>query len=451
MNGEPTAIAGRPGEPAYPPVRIAWWAVAVFFLLYMLSFIDRSLLNLLVGPIRASLGISDFQISLLQGLSFALFYTAFGIPLGRLVDRGPRRRIICLGILLWSLATAGCGLAGRYWQLLLGRIGVAVGEATLAPAAYSLLSDLFPPHRLALPMSIMGTGAAVGSAAAAIIGGIVIGAVPASGMVVPLLGHLAGWQLAFIVAGLPGLLLAPVIFTVAEPARRAVESFGRPHEPSRAIRHILADRALYGGHFIGFGLYSLINYGITTWLPTFFIREHGWSPTSAAVATGWLALFGVVPGGVMMGFAVDRWFASGRRNAHLLFFAGAAIVQMLFVIAAMAATSAAWCIALLVPQQMLAGFTGVAAAALQITTPERMRGEVSAIYLLVFNLIGLGLGPSVVAGFTDFVFADDMKVGASIALTFIVFAPLCAVLMLVAARRMPQAVLRQTAGAGDNG
>ncbi|NBB52620.1 MFS transporter, partial [Rhizobium sp. CRIBSB] len=152
------------GEEAYAKPAVAWWSVAVFFLLYGIAFLDRQMLNILVVPIKETLDISDFQISLLQGFTFAVFYTIVGVPIGWFIDNGPRRKVVFLGLIVWSVASSACGLAFRFWHLMLGRIGVAAGEAVLAPAAYSMLSDIFPPNRLALPMSIMGTGAALGGA-----------------------------------------------------------------------------------------------------------------------------------------------------------------------------------------------------------------------------------------------------------------------------------------------
>ncbi|HEY6869246.1 MAG TPA: MFS transporter [Novosphingobium sp.] len=421
-----------PDQANYPRPVIAWWSVAVFFLLYNLSFLDRQMLNLLVVPIRATLGVSDFQVSLLQGFAFAVFYTAVGVPIGWLVDHRPRRRIICLGIVLWSFAASGCGLAARYWQLALGRIGVSVGEATLAPAAYSLLSDTFPPGRLALPMSIMGTGASLGSALSAVAAGFIVEAVPPGGFAVPVLGSLVGWQLALLVTGIPGLIFAPLVYTIPEPRRRGDE---RPAAAGRgeAARLIWIRRRFYLCHFFGFGLYSMCNYGVTAWAPTFFMRHHHWSLKQAALTIGSLTLLAGVTGGTLMGLAVDRWYSRGRKDAHLVFFAGCAAVQMAAVAGLVLVPDGRTAVAFLTAQMAVASFTGVAGAALQIVTPGRMRGQVSAVYLLVFNLIGLGCGPSIVAFFTDFVFHDDTMVGWSLLLTHLLFAPLAAWLMLTAA------------------
>lgn len=189
------------------------------------------------------------------------------MPIGWLVDNGPRRRIICLGIVLWSFAASGCGLAARCWQLALGRIGVSVGEATLAPATYSLLGDIFTPGKLALPMSIMGTGASLGGALSAVIAGYVVDAVPAGGMEVPFLGNFVGWQIALLLTGVPGLLFAPLVYTVPEPRRRAMtqtlQAESDRAQSGQALRYIWERRRFYLAHFFGFGLYSMCNYGVS--------------------------------------------------------------------------------------------------------------------------------------------------------------------------------------------
>lgn len=423
---------------AWPSATKGWWATFVFFILYSLSFVDRQMLNLLVEPIKHSLDATDFEISLLQGMTFAVFYTVFGLFIGGLVDTRPRRAIIFVGVVFWSVATAGCGLAVRYWQMAIARVGVAVGEASLAPAAYSLMSDLFPPKKLAMPMSVMGAGAPVGSALALLVGSIIIGIVPEGGVNVPLLGQLQGWQVAFLSVGIPGVLLAPLVFTFAEPVRRSVVVAGQSETvQTREVWSFLkGNRRFYLGHFLGFGIYSMVNYAVTAWTPTFFVRHHDFTIAEAGYAMGALILFVSMPGAILMGFLVDRWYASGRTDAHLRFFAIAFVIQTLATLGAFTASDPTIALALLIPQIALSGFTGVAAAALQITTPARMRGRVSAVYLLVFNLLGLGFGPSIVAALTDFVFRDEMLVGTSMIVTYLVFAPVGVLLMLWAAPEM---------------
>ena len=185
----------RDDDTAYPSSFRAWTSVSILMLAYVLSFIDRQILNLLVGPIRRDLVISDTQMSLLMGLSFALFYTVCGIPLGRLADTRSRRGVIAVGILFWSAMTAACGMARLYWQFLLCRIGVGVGEAALSPAAYSLIADSFAPERRATAISVYSMGVYLGSGLAFLLGGLVITFASAQGDVtLPVRG--VAWALA---------------------------------------------------------------------------------------------------------------------------------------------------------------------------------------------------------------------------------------------------------------
>ena len=158
----------------FPSPGYAWYVVGVLTVAYVFSFVDRQIIALLIGPIQRDLEISDTQISLLGGLSFAVFYTLFGIPIGRLADTKSRRAIISIGIAFWSVMTAGCGLTKRFWDLALMRMGVGVGEATLSPAAYSLIADYFPPHRRSTAMSVYSMGIYIGSGLAFILGGMVV-------------------------------------------------------------------------------------------------------------------------------------------------------------------------------------------------------------------------------------------------------------------------------------
>ncbi|MBF3358944.1 MFS transporter, partial [Pseudomonas aeruginosa] len=207
----------------YPSNLAAWTTVAILMVAYVLSFIDRQILNLLVGPIRRDLAISDTEMSLLMGLSFALFYTLCGIPLGRMADNRSRRGLILFGVLVWSAMTAACGLARSYWQFLTFRVGVGVGEAALSPAAYSLIADSFPRERRATAISVYSMGIYLGSGLAFLLGGLVIKFASAQGDVhLPLFGEVRPWQLIFLILGAAGVLFCLLLLAIREPARRGV-------------------------------------------------------------------------------------------------------------------------------------------------------------------------------------------------------------------------------------
>lgn len=199
----------------YPSSARAWATVAILMVAYVLSFVDRQILNLLVEPIRRDLAINDTQMSLLMGLSFALFYTVCGIPLGRVADTRSRRWLIAVGILFWSAATAACGMAKMYWQFLLCRIGVGVGEAALSPAAYSLIADSFPAERRATAISVYSMGVYLGSGLAFLVGGLVIQFASAQGDVtLPVLGEVRPWQLIFLILGVAGVFFTLLMLAI---------------------------------------------------------------------------------------------------------------------------------------------------------------------------------------------------------------------------------------------
>ena len=395
-------------------------------LVYVFSFIDRQILNLLVIPIRKDLAISEFEMSLLMGFSFALFYTFFGIILGRLADSKSRRTIIAVGFVLWSLFTAGCGLARNFVQMLLMRMGVGVGEAALSPAAYSLITDYFPKERRATALSVYSMGIYIGSGLAYMLGGVVYKWASAeAGWNVPLVGETRPWQVIFFIVGLPGVILALLVYTVREPARRGIKMIkaadGRMKAAQVPLRHvfdyILENKATFLCHNVGFALLSFSSYGSSSWVPTFLIRNHGWTGAQSGLVFGAIvAIFGTL-GIVAGGWLADRMAARGYRDATMRVGLIVSLAWLPFGAVYPLVPSDTWAVALMAPAVFLASAPfGVAPAAIQQIMPNAMRGQASAVYLFIVNLIGLGLGPSAVGGMTQFVFGDDYKVNYSLAI-----------------------------------
>jgi MFS family permease len=243
--GVQVETAGPKTKPRDTPSRATGgFVLSVLILAYTFAYIDRTLLSLLVQPIRHSLHISDLQLSLLSGFAFALFYTCLGLPIGRLVDTGSRRLIIVLGIAGWSTMTALCGLTSSFWQLFLARVGVGIGEAALSPGAYSLLSDVFPPRSLPRALSIYSAAIYIGSGLALIGGGALIGLAPR--LSVPGFGVLEPWQSLFVLVGLPGFGVALLMLTVREPARNGVSAALGRASLSDGTRYLWRRRRAYG-------------------------------------------------------------------------------------------------------------------------------------------------------------------------------------------------------------
>jgi MFS family permease len=230
------AAEAEVAQPAYG--RYAWWALALMVLVYAISFLDRQILSILAESIKADLGVNDAQLGFLYGTAFAVFYTLFGIPLGRLVDHWHRARLMAIGLTIWSLMTLLSGFASSLAVLAIARVGVGIGEASASPAAYSMLADYFPERRRALVLSIYSAGLYLGQAASMTLGGSISTWWDRSFDEVTAPLGLVGWQAAFIAVGLPGLLLAPLIWNLREPRRRVA-----PAARAHAGRHFLADLA----------------------------------------------------------------------------------------------------------------------------------------------------------------------------------------------------------------
>lgn len=386
-----------------------WFVVAILMIAYVFSFIDRQILNLLVGPIRRDLGISDTQMSLLMGLSFALFYTILGIPLGRLADSRSRRGLIAAGVVIWSVMTALCGIAKHYWQLFLFRVGVGVGEAALSPAAYSMIADYFPPSRRATAMSVYSMGIFIGSGLAFLLGGLVIHAVSSQGLVVlPLLGETRPWQLVFLILGATGVLFSGVFLLVREPPRSGVPA-GQTSLPfGDVVAYLWQNRRTVLNHNLGFAMLAFCSYGTSSWIPTFFIRSHGWDAGRVGVVYGTLVMIfgslGIIAGGRLADWWVRRGQADGALRVGIAASCLCTASGALYLLAPNGEMAAA----LMVPAIFALGMPfGAAPAALQEIVPNRMRGQTTAVYLFIVNLLGLGVGPTAVALVTDYVFADD--------------------------------------------
>jgi MFS family permease len=416
---------------AFPPARQAWYAVFILTIASVSSNIDRQIMSLLVGPIERDLGISDTQMSLLLGISFAIFYTILGFPIGRLADTRSRRAIMGWGIAAWSVMTAACGLARNYGQLLLARVGVGVGEASLGPPSLSFLADSFPRERMATAASVFGVGVFLGSGAAYLIGGQVVDAVSGPGAwTLPLLGSIRPWQTVFLVVGLPGVLIALLMLTVREPRRRGATRSGKAVPIGEIVTYLRAHAGTFVSHTFGYSLFVMVNYGTAAWLPSYLGRVHGWAPGRIGLYMGGATMtFGVL-GIILGGRAADAMLRRGMSDAKLRVGVIAAAGALASAIPLYLVRTDAWVIALLVPLNVFSAFPfGAAQAGLQEMTPSAMRAQVTALWLFVSNLVGFTLGPTAVAAATDFLFRSEGAVGSSILLVAAVGLSLAMVLL----------------------
>lgn len=446
----PAKAAASAPTPPWPRPAYSWYVVFILLLAYTLSFIDRMILSLLVTPVRAALEISDTQFSLLIGLAFALFYTLAGLPLAWIADRHSRRNLIVGGVTVWSFMTLLCGTATNYASLFLARVGVGVGEATLSPAAYSMLSDYFPREKLARAIAVYSIGVPLGSGIALMLGALVIKAILAAPAIhLPLIGEVEAWRLTFAFVALPGLLLALLMLTVREPFRRgrAAET-ASPESAQNFIGHVKHHKAALGCLFAGMSLIGMVMYGSIAWIPAFLARTYPISITDAGLWFGAImALCGA--GGLLLGgFIADSMFARGRMDAHIRTMRLSLLLGGPFLILTPLMPSSAWALALLAPGFLLITMHGVGSVALQLMTPNEYRARVTALYFFVVNLIGLGLGPTAIALVTDTVFKDDGALRYSIFAVSAVALPVAAIILTLGLAPFRQSV-EQVTGEAD--
>jgi MFS family permease len=423
---------------AWPPAARAWWAVAVFALGAILSYTDRQILSLLVDPIRGDLRISDTQISLLQGLAFALIYSVAGLPLGRLADVLPRRSVILAGVLVWTAATVACGLSRSFGALFLARVFVGVGEAALAPAAMSMIADLFAPHRRGAAIGVFIMGMVVGGGVALGIGGGLLEAARGGLFAgVPILGAVPPWRAVLLVLGAPGLVIALLLLTIREPARRAGggESAPRRYSLSEVARELVVRRRLVLPLILAMALMSVGDFSLLNWTPALLSRNYRLSPGQIGVTLGALVVVTGALGTVLGGLFSDRLTRSGGPRRRIA--AAAAAATLALPLAVIGATSSAWqVLALLAWWNFFSSAAGtIGITALQEAVPNEIRGV--GISLVAFGNIfgGLGLGTMTTALVTDRVFHDPLRVAGSLSLVVGPAAVLAATLFWRAASR----------------
>ncbi|MCW6532587.1 MFS transporter [Sphingomonas sp. MMSM20] len=422
-----------------------WYVVGVLSLAYAFSAIDARVLTLLVEPIKADLKLSDFQVSLLQGFAFALLYSLAAMPIGRFVD-GTRRRtpLIVAGVLFWSAMTMACGFARSFGMLFLTRVGCGVGEATLSPTAYSIIADYFEKQRRALAISFYAIGYPIGGGLALIIGGALLEHFGRDGSLgLGFLGGLAPWQLVFVAVGLPGVIVAALIATIREPARRETAGLGDAGAiPVREVVRYVRDRWRLYLMLIGVtSLSGLLAIGTSLWYPTFLGRTYHLTPGQIGLYYGSLMLVcgtvGTLSGGWLSGFLIRR----GRADGNLRIVLGTTAIKAAPLIVGPLMPSAGLALGCMAVATLVGqAAQGVILSAIQDVTPNRLRGQVTALTLLFVNLIGLGLGATTIAAITDFGFRDEGALRYAIAITGAVVLPVMFVMLATGMGRYRRAL-----------
>jgi MFS family permease len=413
--------------------RASWWALIVLTATYTFSFIDRQIINLLVDPIRTDLSLSDSQVSFLQGLAFVLPYVILSIPLGRIVDRANRIRVLVIGILVWTVSCVTCGLAKNFWQLGVARMGVGAGEASVTPASWSLLADYFPEDRRALPVSIFLMGPYLGAGLSLILGAEVVGWASGLGSIeLPVIGALAPWQLTFMLVALPGLLMVFLLPLLKEPPRtqRLTETTD-PLSWGDVASYVWPRRGVFGAYLLGAPFIVLVLYALQAWVPSLLIRVHGLEIVDAGRYYGTIALL-AGSAGVLSGPVAARWLATRTDPARAPLITSIWSTSLLIpvLVGAGLAESLSWALVLITGASYLVTFPlALFATGLQSASPNEMRGLMAGCFVLSTNLIGLALGPTSVALASDYIFESTQAVGSSLALVGATVLPMAVLLL----------------------
>jgi MFS family permease len=419
-----------PQQADYPRRGYAWTVVAILIATAVLSYTDRQVLSLLVDPIRADLGISDTEISLLLGTAFAVVYGIAGLPLGYLADRTSRRNLIFCGVLVWSVGTLACGLAQSFGQLFAARLVVGLGEAVLSPAAISLISDYFPPSRRGMAVGCFLSGIAMGIGAAILIGGGVLHVVQLGALAHTPLATLAPWRLVLLVIGAPGLLWALAILAIREPVRRTSEAPVAAATDANGWRTTGWARVI--PIYIVVAIASLVDNAVGAWAPTLLTREFHMDRAQVGVELGILltAAFG---GGVLAGgWLADRAGLRGGWSRKLLVCLAAS--ALILPVAASINVAHATVVLLCVPAYFaLSGIvTACGFSAILDVVPNRSRGLAMSISFFLNVAVGGAVGPTAVALASDHVFGSEAGLGPALSMTVASAYGLAVVTLLVA-------------------
>ncbi|MCL4778350.1 MAG: MFS transporter [Gammaproteobacteria bacterium] len=435
----------------YPRPAYAWYCLGVICFAYLFGFMDRIIVGLLTPAIQKDIGLSDGQMGIIQGLAFAVFYTLFGLPLGRAADRSNRKWLLTAGTTLWSLMTAGAGLVRSFGGLFFMRAGVGVGEATLNPCATSLIGDYFRPESRAKAFGIYTMSTALGTGVTYLGGGLVIGFIggPAGGnsFDMPLLGEIPAWQAVFILIGIAGLVPALLMaLTIREPARRDLtRAAGEQASWAETRAFLRQNRTTLLCHHFGVAFILMAIYGWVNWLPTLFVRLHDWPVARFSI---WYGIFGGTAGilsAIASGY-VTGWF---RKRGHR---DGSMRTVLVGGIGLTLGTSIAPLLP--TPELVLAGYciTGIftnfppaqALSAVAEITPNQLRGFVTSLYVFVIGIAGAGFGPWIMGMVTDQVFGDPMKIHYSIALVTLVMGVLGIALVSYGLKSFRESLARAT-------
>ena len=395
-----------------------WYVVFLLTVASTLSFIDRQILNVMIGPIKRDLGgLSDTEISLIIGLAFSAVYSLTTLPLARIADRYNRRNLIVAGIFSWSLMTALAGMANSFWQLFLARMGVGVGEASLGPASTSMLADYFDEYRLPLAYGIVAAAPFVGTGLANIVGGPLIDYLETQPkMVLPLFGEMFSWQTVLVTVGLPGILLALLMFTIREPKRIGVSAEKEEGYSYKELWEFCLSRKRFLFFlFVAYLCLSIQGFAFLTWIVEFFVRTHSWTRTEIGLSYGFIALMFGTSGSILAGYFAGFMVAKGRANAPMRVCLWGTIGLAPLAVIMPLLDNAHIALAIVVPITFFMGVPpGLSNAALQAISPNRLRGQMIAVYLICVSFLSYLFAPLIIGLMNDYVFGREDAINLSL-------------------------------------
>ena len=373
------------------PSGYAWYALGLLTFVYVLNFLDRTIIFLLFTPIKKEFGLSDFQLALLGSTAFVIFYTALGIPFGRMADKGSRKNLIAIGLVVWSLFSGLTGFATDFWTLFFCRLMVGVGEATLGPAALSLISDYFPPEKRATVSSIYSLGIAVGAGLASFLGGWI--------------GQNYGWRWAFYLLGFPGVIFAVLVFFLREPVRGNTEK-AEVRYSGNDWRKLLTNKSLLLV-FVGFALLGLASNNLNIWGATFYTRVHGFDIATIGFWGGVLTICGGIPATLICGVIAD-WFRRKQRGGRMLYGAIVAILCVPFW-AILLSTNNVYLIlfANLILLFLSLAWFGASTADVTEISGLNLRGLGIAIFFFFVNISAYFIGSNLIGKLNDYLGATE--------------------------------------------
>jgi MFS family permease len=415
----------------YPNKAGAYYGLFILAGCVMFTVLDRQILNLMVEPVKQDFNLTDTQMALLLGVAFSSTYFLCGLPIARIADTHSRRLVISCSVAFWSFFTVLSGFAQNFWHMFIARMGIGAGESGYSPATWSILSDTFPRHKLAVANGILGMGNQMGQGLALIVGGSALHIVAQFPPVhIPGVGELRPWQWAFIIVGAPGLIWALLVqFTMKDPPRRGIPKSAKPKPVpiKRVFGYMFDDWRCFGPIMFVKFVKLLLSMGTTAWMPTLLRREFGWELTKIGLVQG-AVIFIITPTALFLGGKLsERWSKQGNWEANMRIVSYTSLCMIPTASLYPQMPTAELCLALYALNIFIAGLGfGPSAAALQMVTPNQMRSQVSAVGLIMTNVLATSLGPLMVALLTDYVFKNPNDIKYSMTTCALLLGPLAA-------------------------